>query len=210
MHQWQFFSLGLKILWSFCFCRFEKNEESQFENKTFQKFSFALKLMKLSFFRAQNIQICSFLITRFERDQRSQFEKKNFAEINKYFQLHQWSFFSLSLKILRFFYFCCWFERARGTVWKQNISWSIFCLGGFMHVSTLRKNYFQLHQWSFSVFRPKNALILSFLLMLVWERSRVTVWKKVFPSILFALTVLIMYLSLVKNIFNCISESFFP
>ena len=70
------------------------------------------------------------------------------------------------------------------------------------------KRYFQLHQWCLFFFRPQNTRILIFLLMPVWEISRIIVWEQKISKNIFALKVLIISLWRKKNIFNCISEVF--
>ena len=64
------------------------------------------------------------------------------------------------------------------TVLEQKISKNNFCAESLKHVSVLRKKYVQLYKWSFSFFRTQNTRAFAFLLVLDWERLRITVWEQ--------------------------------
>ena len=100
--------------------------------------------------------------------------------VKKYLQLHYlrssfvrpldaWIFWLLLYSIL---------DRSKVTVWQRIISKNIFCNGSFRYVSTLHKYVFSTVSVKFFFFRPQNAQILSFLLILIKERWRVLVWPQ--------------------------------
>ena len=93
---------------------------------------------------------------------------------------------------------------------EQNISKNSFYIGRFKYISTLRKkNIFNCNNKFFSLFSPQNILVLSLLLIWRLEGDQGSQFQnKKFSIIFFTLKALNMYLTCVKNIFNCISEVF--
>ena len=115
--------------------------------------------------------------------------------VKRYFQLVQGNFFSLGLKLLRFSSFwACWFGSNQKSQFNNNSFSKIFCYGSFRYVLLTPVNFF-----SFGL----KLLILLFLGVAVWERSKVKVQQQLFLKAF-------MYVSaLCKQVFSASQEELF-